>query len=68
MDPLDPNFVTHIRKVNRGGVHAAAILSGSVKAYESGLSIIRIGGKLMVVGVVSTQSGLSLELAFPTFS
>lgn len=46
----------------------AAILSGSVKAYESGLSIIRIGGKLMVVGVVSTQSGLSLELAFPTFS
>ncbi|KAH5148437.1 hypothetical protein HBH70_026480 [Parastagonospora nodorum] len=50
-DPTDPGFATAVKNTTGGGAHAAVIMSGNVLAYKSGLQTLRIGGKLMVVGV-----------------
>lgn len=42
-----------LRAVTGGGVHASVCLSGSNAAYETAAAVIRPGGTLMVVGIVS---------------
>ncbi|EMD86539.1 hypothetical protein COCC4DRAFT_22741 [Bipolaris maydis ATCC 48331] len=65
-DLLDTNFVTQIQKDTGGGVHAVTTLSTSVRVQDAEPSIIRIGGNLMVVPVVSMRSSFSIRLAFQT--
>jgi propanol-preferring alcohol dehydrogenase len=44
-------YVTKIRDLTKGGVHAAAVFSDAPAAYADAPAIIRIGGVLMVVGI-----------------
>lgn len=47
----NPNYLAEIREVTNGGVHAAAVYSASITAYENAKSVLRIGGLLMAVGL-----------------
>jgi propanol-preferring alcohol dehydrogenase len=47
----DSDYVEEIKKLTKGGVHAAAVFSNAKQAYASAPSIIRIGGTLMVIGL-----------------
>ena len=49
----DSDLAAKVREKTSGGVHAASVFSGSVKAYQAGVSVLRLGGTLVVVGVVS---------------
>jgi len=46
------NGLDKLREYTSGGVDVAICLSGSAKAYETAVSILRPGGTLMVVGIV----------------
>ncbi|OAP61717.1 hypothetical protein AYL99_03920 [Fonsecaea erecta] len=47
----NPNYLDEIRKATGGGVHAAAVYSSSIAAYENAKKALRIGGLLMAVGL-----------------
>ncbi|KAI3337488.1 alcohol dehydrogenase [Xylariaceae sp. AK1471] len=44
-------YVDEIRKLSGKGVHAAAVFSGAIKAYEGAIPLLRINGLLMVIGI-----------------
>lgn len=44
-------YAAEVKKLTRGGVHAAAVFSGSPVAYKGAPSVIRVGGTLMVIGI-----------------
>jgi len=47
----EPDYVSKIKQLTNGGVHAAAVFSNALAAYAGAPSIIRVGGTLMVVGI-----------------
>jgi D-arabinose 1-dehydrogenase-like Zn-dependent alcohol dehydrogenase len=44
-------YVDEVRKLSGKGVHAAAVFSGAIKAYEGAIPLLRINGLLMVIGI-----------------
>ncbi|KAL3462623.1 chaperonin 10-like protein [Aspergillus heterothallicus] len=61
-------YVSEIKSLTDGGVHAAAVFSGSPAAYKSAPPIIRPGGVLMVVGISPKPLELSsFDLAIGSF-
>jgi propanol-preferring alcohol dehydrogenase len=66
LDSSSPDVAAKVRELTSGGVHAASCFSGSIKAYESAISVIRPAGTLVVVGVVSLPHSCSRELSPPT--
>ena len=50
----DQGFAAKIKQFTDGGVHAVAVMSDSTQAYADAPTYIRLGGTLMVVGLVST--------------
>ncbi|KAK4941417.1 hypothetical protein LTR10_018686 [Elasticomyces elasticus] len=47
----DPEYVSKIKELTKGGVQAAAVFSNAQVAYANAPNIIRVGGTLMVVGI-----------------
>lgn len=47
------DYVSEVKALTDGGVHATAVFSAAVAAYRSAPSLIRPGGMLMVVGIAS---------------
>ena len=59
----DPDYVTKIQELTKGGVHAAAVYSNASAAYSSAPQILRLGGTLMFIGIPSKPVEVSaLEL------
>ncbi|OAL24773.1 hypothetical protein AYO22_05562 [Fonsecaea multimorphosa] len=56
----NPNYLDEIRKATGGGVHAAAVYSASIAAYENARKALRIGGLLMAVGLPSKPFPVNL--------
>ncbi|KAL4926322.1 chaperonin 10-like protein [Aspergillus undulatus] len=62
------DYVSEIKKITNGGVHAAAVFSGAAAAYKSAPLIIRPGGILMVVGISPSPMQVStFDLAIGTY-
>lgn len=47
------DYVSEVKALTNGGVHATAVYSAATAAYQSAPSLIRPGGVLMVVGIAS---------------
>ncbi|EXJ91723.1 hypothetical protein A1O3_00273 [Capronia epimyces CBS 606.96] len=47
----DENYVEELKALTNGGVHTAAVFSGSNVAYAGAPAILRTGGLLMLVGL-----------------
>ncbi|EXJ83945.1 hypothetical protein A1O3_04612 [Capronia epimyces CBS 606.96] len=47
----DQEYVSKVKDLTKGGVHAAAVFSNAKIAYVNSLNIIRVGGLLMVIGL-----------------
>lgn len=45
------DYVSEVKTLTHGGVHATAVFSAATAAYQSAPSLIRPGGVLMVVGI-----------------
>jgi alcohol dehydrogenase, propanol-preferring len=45
------NYADEIKKLTGGGVHAAAIYTNVVAAFEHAPRVIRLGGTMMVIGI-----------------
>ncbi|KAI9371755.1 chaperonin 10-like protein [Aspergillus egyptiacus] len=45
------DYARQVKKMTSGGVHAAAVFSGSAAAYKGAPAVIRVGGTLMVIGI-----------------
>ncbi|OQU94853.1 Alcohol dehydrogenase GroES-like domain-containing protein [Cladophialophora immunda] len=56
----NPNYLDEIRKATGGGVHAAAVYSASIAAYENAKNTLRIGGLLMAVGLPAKSFPVNL--------
>ncbi|KAI0097647.1 hypothetical protein GGR51DRAFT_465023 [Nemania sp. FL0031] len=44
-------YVEEIRKLSGKGVHAAAVFSGAIAAFEGAIPLLRTNGLLMIVGI-----------------
>ena len=47
----DADYVSKVRELTNGGVHAAGVFSNSQIAYANAPNIIRVGGLMMVIGI-----------------
>ncbi|RTE69661.1 hypothetical protein BHE90_015951 [Fusarium euwallaceae] len=47
------DYVSKLRTVTAGGVHAAAVFTGARAAYKNAFQILRLGGLLMAVGIMN---------------
>ena len=45
------DYVEELKKLTKGGVHAAAVFSNAPQAYASAPTILKFGGLMMIVGV-----------------
>lgn len=45
------DFASQIKALTGSGVHAAAVYSASIKAYDAAVDILRLNGILMAVGL-----------------
>jgi D-arabinose 1-dehydrogenase-like Zn-dependent alcohol dehydrogenase len=65
----DPDFATKIKTITDGGASAVAVFVAVKAGYDAAPSTLRIGGKLVIVGVTSEPIGLStFDVALAKFS
>lgn len=63
------SYASEVKKITNGGVHAAAVFSGSAAAYKGAPSIIRTGGTLMVIGISPSPMEVStFDLAIGSYA
>jgi len=55
----DPDYVSKIKDLTKGGVHAASVFSNAPIAYANAPKLIRVGGLLMIIGIASKPLEIS---------
>ena len=64
----DTDYVSKIKDLTKGGVHAAAVFSNAQIAYTNAPKLIRVGGLLMVIGIAPEPLKMStFDLAIGTY-
>jgi propanol-preferring alcohol dehydrogenase len=53
------DYVEELKKLTKGGAHAAAVFSDVDQAYAGAPSVLRLGGLLMVVGLPKNPLSIS---------
>ncbi|WP_193187935.1 zinc-dependent alcohol dehydrogenase family protein [Nisaea sediminum] len=57
----DPNLTEQVRDITRGGVDFAFDFAGVVPALETGYSLLRTGGELVIAGLAPADSKFSFS-------
>ena len=55
----DPKYVEELKKLTKGGCHAAVVFSAAAAAYEGVPSILRVNGLMMIIGLPSRPISVS---------